>query len=397
MAFLADEISYCSNVHSGGSLAQLRFNITHSIQAVRQQRKLSKMSVGLWISAVAANELNNEQALMSFKQLLDKTGLSLRSINGFPYGDFHQDAVKEKAYLPDWSTRERVQYSQVLAVILAACLPDDCDTGTISTLPLGYKKDWTPQKHQAAIDHLTELMAYLGQLYEQTGKKIILCLEMEPDCVLESTDELIIFFRQDLPQTAVFHRHLAICYDVCHQAVMFENAYSALVRIFDAHVHIGKIQLSNALEVLFNNEDTSLMDCLRLFCDSRYLHQVKCQRVDDHVEGRVDERHLTSYSDLVHALKKPINGKGRIHFHVPIHAPYLMHPQLTTTQSDILSVFDFLCDHPDMHPFLEVETYSWQVLPVDIRPRNNDELIMQITKELSWVESELKKRGLLSP
>ncbi|WP_298769810.1 metabolite traffic protein EboE [uncultured Shewanella sp.] len=395
MAFLSSEISYCSNVHMGDSLAQLRDNLVQYIQAVRKQRQLSKMSAGLWISATAANELNNEPALQSFKHLLDQTGLNLQSINGFPYGNFHQQTVKEKVYLPDWSAIERVDYSRSLAVILAACLPDGCDSGTISTLPLGYKKNWTPQKHQAAIAHLTELMDFLGQLYEQTGKRIILCLEMEPDCVLESTEELITFFRHEIPQAAIFKRHLAICYDVCHQAVMFEESGTSLRRIHEANIAIGKIQISNALEVLFDHEDRPLMDCLRMFCESRYLHQVKCLPVEEQNVGRCHDSQLTQYSDLVSALSHPLKGKGRIHFHVPIHAPYLILPQLGTTQSEILSVFDFLHDHPELSPFLEVETYSWQVLPSHIRPDNDDELIIQIAEELSWVERELQQRGIL--
>ncbi|WP_299495691.1 metabolite traffic protein EboE [uncultured Shewanella sp.] len=396
MTFLSSEISYCSNVHTGDSLAQLRINLVHYVQAVRKQRQLSHMSLGLWISAGAANELNNERALQSFKHLLEQTGLNLRSINGFPYGDFHQQIVKEKAYLPDWSAVERVRYSQSLAAILASCLPDDCDSGTISTLPLGYKQDWTFQKHQAAIKHLTDVVVYLGQLHEQTGKRIILCLEMEPDCVLESTEELIAFFRHEIPQTAIFKRHLAICYDVCHQAVMFEESGTSLRRIHEANIAIGKIQLSNALEVLFDHEDCSLMDCLRMFCESRYLHQVKCQPVKGHSVHKDEEPQLIRYSDLVSALSHPLKGKGRIHFHVPIHAPYLILPQLGTTQSEISSVFDFLSVHPELHPFLEVETYSWQVLPHDIRPSNDDELIIQIAEELTWVERQLQQRGILA-
>jgi hypothetical protein len=281
-----------------------------------------------------------------------------------------------------------LNYSKNLAAILAACLPDNCESGAISTLPLGYKSHWNKQKQQAAIRHLVELMIYLNQLKQQTGKHILICLEMEPDCVLESTDELIEFFVVQARPQIMFHDHLAVCYDVCHQAVMFEDGYQAIQRIVDANITIGKIQLSSALQALFTGDDDSLLTLLLQFCEPKYLHQVKCKNA----EGQ-----LIDCFDLSAALEdNRLEGDWRIHFHVPINTGHLIHPQLKTTRDDLLRVFDFLRDNPSIKPCLEVETYSWQVLPAGIRPKDDLELIAGIVNELRWVETELLKRDLLN-
>ena len=283
MFFRRADIGYCSNVHAGETVAEITQNFSRFMQPVCHHRGLSAMASGLWISAAAASELRDEQALANFKQALVQSNLKLTSINGFPYGGFHQEKVKDHVYLPDWSDPARLQYSKNLAAVLASCLPADHETGAISTLPLGYKAHWNAQKHQAAIRHLGELAAYLEQLKQQTGKRILMCLEMEPDCVLESTDELLDFFVNQLRPHVSCHEYLAVCYDVCHQAVMFEDAYEAMQRIVDADITIGKIQLSSALQAIFTDEtcngerDESLLSLLAQFCEPKYLHQVKCQ------------------------------------------------------------------------------------------------------------------------
>ncbi|MFT4924962.1 MAG: hypothetical protein ACI8WB_001052 [Phenylobacterium sp.] len=389
------DITYCSNVHAGESVADIKDNLTRFIQPVSEQRGLDQMVTGLWIGAVAASDLREAFALANFRLALETSGLVLTSINGFPYGGFHQDEVKAKVYLPDWSDPARLRYTKDLAAILAACLPDGYDNGSISTLPLGYKRDWDEDKQRAAVGHLGELMIYLTKLKLRTGKHISICLEMEPDCVLESTTELIEFFTTVVKPQMMYVDHLAVCYDVCHQAVMHEEAYAALKAIHDAGITIGKIQLSSALSADFNgSNDDEILTLLAQFSEPKYLHQVKT----------LDEQGgLTSSDDLSTALAEgsdpekrlSCQNDWRIHFHVPIHAQSLIHPQLRTTRAEILRVFDFLRDHPDIKPWLEVETYSWQVLPQTLRPQNDSELISGIVEELRWVEAELANRELI--
>lgn len=401
MAFHIEDISYCSNVHAGESIEEVLQNLTRFIQPVCQRRGLSSMAAGLWLSAAAAKELTDDLILNQLKLALYEQGLLLTSINGFPYGGFHQEHVKDSVYLPDWSSPERLKYTKNLADVLAACLPEKCNTGTISTVPLGYKKHWSQQKHSAAIGHFSELAEYLHRLKQNTGKHILVCLEMEPDCVLESTEELLEFFTKDLNTKVGHYSHLGTCFDVCHQAVMYEDVAESLSRVVNAGITIGKIQLSNALRVVFSSagtgkKDNDLITLLSQFCEPKYLHQVKSKNTDGRIVNSLDLPVAMKVGLSENNTSTPTyENDWRIHFHVPINTDHLLHPRLKTTRNDLLRVFDFLQQNPDIRPHLEVETYSWQVLPMSLRPKNDADLIEGIVGELLWVEQELKRRGLL--
>jgi len=388
-------ITYCSNVHAGESLEEILQNLNHFNQAICQQRGLKQMTSGLWLSAKVAEALKEPEQLKKFKIALTSAGLTLTSINGFPFDGFHDDQVKEKVYLPDWSEQARLDYTKNLANILAACLPDNITQGAISSLPLGYKQLWNQKKQAAANSHIQAMLQHLAKLYKTTGKQILLCIEMEPDCVLESSEQLVQYFKRYI-QAAMSHcEYFGACYDVCHQAVMFEDIKQSLTKITAAGIRIGKIQLSNALQANLNTQDKQqTLQYLREFSEPKYLHQVKTVDAD---------QQLRSSPDLTLALDESNNNEllpqtdlWRIHFHVPLHAETLLHPSLSTTKQALYDVFDFLQQHRDVRPYLEVETYSWQVLPESLRPVDDDQLIDGIVSELDWVESELQKRNLLT-
>src|SRR5471030_2404395 len=192
----AAQLGYCSNVHPTRDLAGLRASIKQHFQGVRNLRGLQQQDSGLWICAHAAAQLQQESARVQFLALLKHSGLRLTSLNGFPYGEFHQGAVKADVYLPSWAEPKRLAYSLNLAQILALALPPDCHQGVISSVPLGYAASWNPTLQQRAEYQLRQLTASLARLHLKTGKKIVFCLEMEPDCVLENTDQAIAFFRR---------------------------------------------------------------------------------------------------------------------------------------------------------------------------------------------------------
>ncbi|MFJ4142655.1 metabolite traffic protein EboE [Pseudomonas sp. NPDC089734] len=388
----AARIGYCSNVHPAPGLAELCASIEQHFQAVRQQRQLTEQDSGLWISAQAAQELQDVKARKTFLEVLKRSGLRLTSLNGFPYGQFHQGAVKAEVYLPSWADPERLAYSLQLAEILAQALPADCDQGVISTVPLGYAAHWSPEHQQRAEQFLGQLTSSLARLRQETGKKIVICLEMEPDCVLENTTQAIAFF-QSLQARDPHHEHLALCFDVCHQAVVFEHCYESLEKLCKAGIPVGKIQLSNAmichLPAKGDTRREQVLDALGHFVEATYLHQVKT--LDP--QGR-----LKAWADLPAALASPGQGKElRIHFHVPLFSKQLLLPELSGSQHALAQTFDFLADHPDFQPVLETETYSWNVLPSTLRPQTEQALLTGIASELQWVEEQLRQRGLLRP
>lgn len=397
-AYHVGDITYCSNVHAGEGLGDIKRNIDTFIKPVRIRRDIKTMASGLWISADAAEALQDTQALQGFKKALMDAQLTLPTINGFPYGGFHQEQVKSAVYIPDWSDSARLIYTQNLSEILAACLPEECVSGVISTVPLGYKQGWSEAKQRQAIDNLNSLSIYLYELECRTQKRIVLSLEMEPDCVLENTDELIDFFEQCVDSEISYKQYLGCCYDVCHQAVMYEDLYDSLQRIVDAKINIAKIQLSSSLELQFDPEKddkAKFIDLIKPFCEEKYLHQVKSLDMDGNISSASD---LCVALDTFQARKQSdLQGfTWRIHFHVPIHFQKLRDQELKTSRNDLLTVFDFLRENPKIRPLLEVETYSWQVLPENLRPHNDNDLIDGIVDELSWVEQQLNARNLVS-
>lgn len=386
----APQVGYCSNVHPTRDLDGLRTSIEQHFQGVRHLRGLHEQDSGLWICAHAAAQLQQASACTQFLELLDQTGLRLTSLNGFPYGEFHQGAVKAEVYLPHWADPQRLAYSLNLARILAQALPVDCHQGVISTVPLGYAATWTAPLQARADEHLNQLTAALANLHQETGKQIVFCLEMEPDCVLENTEQAIAFFqrRQRLDPN---HAYLALCFDVCHQAVMFEDCYQSLARLRQAQVPVGKIQLSNAMICRLPTEDAHrrehVLESLSTFAETTYLHQVKA--LDP--LGRI-----ISWPDLPAALADCSGLRElRIHFHIPLFSEHFLLPELSGSQAALAQTFDYLAAHGDFRPVLEVETYSWGVLPAQLRPTTERAQLEGIAAELRWVEDQLRQRNLL--
>lgn len=388
----AGQVGYCSNVHPTRDLAGLQASIEQHFQGVRSLRRLDEQDSGLWICARAADTLRQASARATFIALLKRCGLRLTSLNGFPYGEFHQGAVKAEVYLPSWADPQRLAYSLDLARILADALPPDCQQGVISTVPLGYAATWTPQLQARADHQLCQLTAALEALHRQTGKKILFCLEMEPDCMLETTEQAIAFF--DRHKTLdPNHEYLALCFDVCHQAVMFEDCYASLERLNQARVPVGKIQLSNAMICHLPTHDeprrAQVLDTLSQFAEATYLHQVKALDA----QGR-----RVAWPDLPAALAACAGfSELRIHFHIPLFSEHLLLPELSGSQTALAQTFDYLASHWAFRPVLEVETYSWGVLPTALRPGTEHAQLQGITAELYWVEAQLRQRNLLPP
>lgn len=390
----AAQVGYCSNVHPTRDLVGLHSSIERHFQGVRRLRGLPEQDSGLWICAQAADQLQDASARRRFLALLQETGLRLTSLNGFPYGEFHQGAVKAEVYLPDWSMPQRLSYSLNLAHLLAQALPADCRQGVISTVPLGYAAGWSPALQQRAEEHLRQLTAGLARLHRECGRRVVFCLEMEPDCVLENTDQAIAFFSH-WQASDPHHEYLALCFDVCHQAVMFEDCYRSLERLRQAGVPVGKIQLSNAmicrLPVDNPQRFSEVLGVLGEFSEATYLHQVK---------ARDPQGRLSAWADLPAALADCASDPGRytelrIHFHVPLFSEQLLLPELSASQVALGQTFDYLAAHHDLHPVLEVETYSWGVLPAQLRPADEQAQLRGIAAELHWVEAQLRQRRLL--
>lgn len=388
------EIAYCSNVHPGHTAEEIEANIASYSRAVQTQCRLDSLDAGLWIPRNAADQYTLDRAAFArFQRVLDENGTQLVTINGFPFGDFHEDVVKQRVFAPDWATASRLDYTLKLAQILGASLPSG-KSGSISTVPLGHAATWDADRHAAALNNLCELALKLARVYDSTKKEIYVCLEMEPGCVLETSAQAIRFFVEDLRDAAghrgvpadVVRRHIGICFDVCHQAVMFEDVGLSLQRFHDASVRIGKIQLSNALHI---PRPPDALKLLHAYAEPRYLHQVRTQ---------TNGRQVVGSPDLECALadaRFPRESAWRIHFHAPLHIRALMPGLIETTQASVTATLDHLRECSGHSPHLEVETYTLPVLPDSLRPRNEREFVDYIVRDMLWVHAEMGARGLL--
>jgi hypothetical protein len=420
MTYSLNSLAYCSNVHPGADLQSVIDNIQRHFVAVKQKRNLNEMASGLWLSEQAAKELRQSEFVFSqFKQVLRDCGVRLTSLNGFPYGDFHQPVVKQKVYLPTWAEGERLEYTQTLASILAECLPSDEVKGAISTLPLAYAKNWSSQQQKSSIQQLISLVGFLTTLETETGKQIVICIEMEPDCVLQHTHELVQFFtnhllpaaqQQGIAQATVL-RYIGCCYDTCHQGVMGENITESLQSITQAGIQIGKIQISNAVKA--NLQNSSQIDQLtQLFADKKFLHQTKVF-IDNQMVNELPDLDGSSLQQAsAQYFKSDIDAKqtqglqATIHYHIPVNQTGADLPLdfLSATQRAILQTLDFLRDNPAYRPFLEIETYTWlnflqpgseQEINQEYAQDKTQRLHAGFAAEFSWLEQALKERGLL--
>jgi len=384
-------LTYCLNIHPGESWQENFDAIKQNTLVIRDKIAKGKaFGLGLRLGFEAASQLIKTEEIQKFSQFLKDEDLYVFTINGFPYGQFHNTSVKEDVYKPDWQSSQRRDYTMMLADILARLLPEGVN-GSISTLPLSYKKWITnEQQTQQMVRMLSDVAVHLNAIFEKSGKNICAGLEPEPDCLIENTDEVIEFFSKPLINTGVEYiernyalgnaeeilkRHIGICFDTAHLAVEFEDLAESYRKIKAASIQICKVQLSLALEL---EKTPQALDQLNDFSDSVYLHQVKIQ---------TKEGVILSYADMPKAIEDAVPGRWRIHFHVPLF--FTEKGNLESTASCLGQDFfrELLKGYT---PHIEIETYTFDVLPDFLR---NKGVIESITKEYQWVLLQLEPKG----
>ena len=355
-------LSYCTNVHPCRSRHDLERIIAQEASSVRDQCGFD-IGIGLWLPSVVISEIaHDSEATQSIANALDDQRLPCYSLNAFPFGDFHSERVKENVYLPDWSDVRRLDYTRSCSKFLAGILSGKHE-GSISTLPLAYKQ--ATRSHdfiKTVIEHFMQLARDLNTLHQDTGKIIRLAIEPEPFCILETTLETISFFEMmwDVADKNscgdLVREHIGVCYDVCHQAVEFEDAGTAVRQMSTAGVRINKVQISCAIE-LDNPSDEKSRQALATFAEPRYLHQTFGRHPDGQIICNTDLS-----QELV--LHPPPDWQEaevwRVHFHVPVDADRL--GPLRTTRPELIRALQAIQQLP-YEPHLEVETYTWPVLP----------------------------------
>jgi sugar phosphate isomerase/epimerase len=379
-------LTYCTNIHAGESWAEVRANVeTHVRTVAASFAARAPFGIGLRLGAQAARELAVPEELAAFRAFLADHRLYVFTLNGFPYGRFHGTRVKENVYLPDWLDDERLAYTDTLARLCAALLPADVEEGSVSTVPGAFRPRVRGEADARAIaERLARHAGTLASLHAETGKLVTLGLEPEPRCFLETAAEAVAFFERFVfaarvpgrgasESEAILRRHLGVCFDACHMAVEYDAPGEALAAFAAAGVKITKIQISAGLEVSL--ETPADAEALERFADDVYLHQV----VERGADGRAGQRWLDLPEALAAARAEPRPRAWRVHFHVPLHRE--QYGRLRSTQRDLAELLARVRrDAPTRH--LEVETYTWDVLPPEHRA---PDVAAEIVRELRWV------------
>jgi sugar phosphate isomerase/epimerase len=377
-------------VHPGERLDQVAGGLVVAGR-VRRALGVERLGLGLWLSRGALAELAEAGGAAWLRDALAREGLAVFTMNGFPYGDFHAPVVKRAVYHPDWTSDARRAHTLALAEILAA-LVGPVGAGTISTLPLGHRAEIagdTAAVEARAAEQLAGLAAALARLADTSGAAIRVCLEPEPGCLLERTADAVRWFGDVLPAAARragvarggVERHLGVCFDTCHQAIAFEDAAAALDALADAGIAVGKVQLSSALEIA-RPSDPAARAALAGFDEPRFLHQVRAGRAGE-IPVAVD--------DLDRLDELPTDRAWRVHFHVPIHRAEV--GGLPTTRRFLEAALAALARRGGSWPDLEVETYTWSVLPPGERV-GEDGLVDGLAAELAWARAALAQAAV---
>ncbi|MFF9320134.1 metabolite traffic protein EboE [Streptomyces sp. NPDC014735] len=376
-------LSYCTNVHPAETLDGVRAQLRDHCEPVRRRLGRDRLGIGLWLARDAARALTDDPSeLRSLRAELDRRGLEVVTLNGFPYEGFGADEVKYRVYRPDWTDPERLAHTTALARLLAGLLPDDVTEGTISTLPIAWRTPFASDAEAAGLAHtaLTTLGERLDALAELTGKSIRIGLEPEPGCTIETTADA------HTPLAAIGHPRIGICVDTCHLATSFEDPDTALDALHTAGIRVAKAQLSAALHAEHPHLP-EVRSALAAFAEPRFLHQTRTRTPTGALHGT---------DDLDEALTGPAlpdRTPWRAHFHVPLHAPPT--PPLTSTLPVLRSALTRLVGGPrPLTAHLEVETYTWQALPAALRPRSRAQLADGIAAELTLARDLLSDLGL---
>ncbi|QDK82517.1 xylose isomerase [Spirosoma sp. KCTC 42546] len=396
-------IGYCTNIHAGETWADHFVALQQAIPELKQRLSPdAPFGIGLRLSNIASEELELPENLVAFQHWLANNDCYVFTMNGFPFGGFHHTVVKDQVHTPDWTTEARVDYTKRLFRILSVLLPVDelgnAIQGGVSTSPLSYRR-WFEWEQPAARDYIfsqttqnvLEVVADLMRLRQQTDRLMHLDLEPEPDGIIETTDEFITWFTDYLLPMGIEQiseefgltdeqaenaicEHVRLCFDVCHVAVGYEKPAEVLAKLKAYNLRVGKVQISAALKAEFPDDPAgreTVRQAFAQFNEPTYLHQVV---------ARTRSGELLRFADLPDALDafNDDHVEWRSHFHVPIFiAEYGV---LHSTQDDILATLS-LQNTSKFTNQMEVETYTWDVLPADLKLG----IVDSIDREMKWV------------
>jgi sugar phosphate isomerase/epimerase len=388
-------LTYSTLVHQTDNWDQLWKSVNTYLPAVKARvAPHEKFGVCLRTSAPSAELLSAEPTKVAdLKKFFADNDLYLYTANAFVYGVFKKQIIKEDVYEPDWATPERREYTKKVANLLAELAPEGINP-SIQSAPLGFKPKVTGDDVvEAYTSNVVDVVAHLVELKKKTGKTVTLGLEPEPRCYLETTDETVKYFTEELfsgktaqslakatglneaDAAAAMKKHMGVVFDIGHQAVGYEDIPASLQKLVDNGVQIVKLQ--EAASMYIPDVNQKIVDALQSFAKTIYLSQT-CQKKD----GK-----QTWFLNLEDAFedwyKNPGPREWRTHFHVPVFLDDL--GAFGTTRFALEQALAFHKKTP-LSTHLEIETYTWDVLPDHLK---TGDIVEYVTRELEWVKGQL--------
>jgi len=389
------QLTYSTLVHPGDTWPEMWDSLTRYVPAVKKRFSPDKrFGVSLRISGKSAETLTGDpDERAKLKEFLAGNDMYLFTANAFPHGPFKGEPVKELVYEPDWRSDERANYTMMVADILAEVAPEGV-APSIQSPPCGFKPRVTGNDVvDAYTRQVLRTVAHLVKLEERTGRWVKLALEPEPACFLELTTEVVDYFKNHLYTDAsaatlakatgrstkqahdALRRHLGTVYDICHQAVEYENIADSLKALKSAGIPVFKLQAAAAVRIPEVNRD--IVNALKAYDDPVYLHQTI-----EHKDGK--SRQFIDLPQAFEAFERdPGPREWRIHFHVPVFLEDL--GDFKTTRSAIEEALRVHKADP-VSDQVEIETYTWDVLPDHLK---TGDITDYVVSELEWVKGEL--------
>jgi hypothetical protein len=344
-----------------------------------------RFAIGLRLGADAARELADPRELYEFRKWLDQKNAYVFTINGFPYGNFHGSRVKDQVYRPDWTTNERLDYTLLLFSILEKLL-EPGEEGSVSTLPGSFKEFLPDQEIPDTL--LQKVDACALEIEKLAGPKNLdlhLGMEPEPLGLFETTPETVSFFEKLLDKGSdeeIIRKRIGVNYDCCHLAIEFEDAHEGLDSLVKHGIRLSKLHLSSALSA--KPTENNLLR-LKDFIEPVYLHQVTLGK-DGQCIRRIKD--LDTALEMQRAGNLPEADEWRIHFHVPLHAS--PGGDMGDTRLHVIDTLFWLSKNPNACRHLEMETYTWEVLPEKLQAGT---VVEQVGKEYQWTLEQMDKIG----
>jgi hypothetical protein len=168
---------------------------------------------------------------------------------------------------------------------------------------------------------------------------------------------------------------------VCHQSVEFEDVAKSIQALHTADIRINKVHITCALRLERPGENQEGRAALATYVEPRYLHQTFARGRDGSTVYQLD-------LDAALCSSPPDDFRAadewRVHFHVPVNAESL--GPLGTTRSDLKRALAAVAGLP-YAPHLEVETYTWGVLPGGAKVDLATGLAAELTATRSLLEA----------